>query len=170
MSVAGVTSIALGFAFLLLLVSFRSIVIPVKAIVMNLLSVGAAYGLLVMVFQWGWGANLLDFQFGQQLVLLEPAAVFDQLAADDPGDPVFIGLAAFRAARLVERRHPGERGATTGDGDGSAHAPILPHAGELVVRTRAVPRGTTTVGGRYPVMLSTTAWASAVVVNPLMTS
>ena len=52
----------LSFAFLLLLVSFRSIVIPVKAIVMNLLSVGAAYGLLVAVFQWGWGANLLDFQ------------------------------------------------------------------------------------------------------------
>ena len=52
----------LGFAFLLLLVSFRSIVIPVKAIVMNLLSVGAAYGLLVAVFQWGWGSNLLDFQ------------------------------------------------------------------------------------------------------------
>ena len=52
----------LSFAFLLLLVSFRSIVIPIKAIVMNLLSVGAAYGLLVATFQWGWGANLLDFQ------------------------------------------------------------------------------------------------------------
>jgi len=52
----------LSFAFLLLLFSFRSIVIPVKAIVMNLLSVGAAYGLLVAVFQWGWGSNALDFQ------------------------------------------------------------------------------------------------------------
>ena len=52
----------LSFAFVLLLVSFRSIVIPIKAIVLNLLSVGAAYGLLVAVFQWGWGANLLDFQ------------------------------------------------------------------------------------------------------------
>ena len=52
----------LSFAFLLLLVSFRSIVIPIKAILMNLLSVGAAYGLLVAIFQWGWGANLLDFQ------------------------------------------------------------------------------------------------------------
>ena len=52
----------LSFAFVLLLVSFRSIVIPIKAILMNLLSVAAAYGLLVAVFQWGWGANLLDFQ------------------------------------------------------------------------------------------------------------
>ncbi len=49
----------LGLAFLLLLVMFRSIVIPVKAIVLNLLSVGAAYGVLVMVFQWGWGVSLL---------------------------------------------------------------------------------------------------------------
>ena len=50
------------FAFGLLLVSFRSIVIAVKAILLNLLSVGAAYGILVVVFQWGWGEGLLDFQ------------------------------------------------------------------------------------------------------------
>ena len=49
----------LGLAFLLLLVMFRSIVIPVKSILLNLLSVGAAYGVLVMVFQWGWGVSLL---------------------------------------------------------------------------------------------------------------
>ncbi|PKB82490.1 MAG: hypothetical protein BZY88_04320 [SAR202 cluster bacterium Io17-Chloro-G9] len=49
----------LGLSFLLLLVMFRSIVIPVKAIGLNLLSVGAAYGVLVMVFQWGWGITLL---------------------------------------------------------------------------------------------------------------
>ena len=52
----------LAFAFLLLLVSFRSVVIPLKAIVMNLLSVAAAYGVVVAIFQWGWGENLLDFR------------------------------------------------------------------------------------------------------------
>jgi uncharacterized membrane protein YdfJ with MMPL/SSD domain len=52
----------LSFAFLLLLVSFRSVVIPLKAILMNLLSVAAAYGAIVAVFQWGWGENLLDFR------------------------------------------------------------------------------------------------------------
>src|SRR5207248_756920 len=52
----------LAFAFLLLLVSFRSIVVAVKAILLNLLSVGAAYGVLVAVFQWGWGENLLNFR------------------------------------------------------------------------------------------------------------
>jgi uncharacterized membrane protein YdfJ with MMPL/SSD domain len=51
----------LVFAFGLLLVSFRSIVIAVKAIVLNLLSVGAAYGVLVAVFQWGWGESFLGF-------------------------------------------------------------------------------------------------------------
>jgi uncharacterized membrane protein YdfJ with MMPL/SSD domain len=50
------------FAFGLLLVSFRSIVIAVKAILLNLLSVGAAYGILVAVFQWGWGESLLGFE------------------------------------------------------------------------------------------------------------
>jgi len=50
------------FAFLSLLVTFRSIVIALKAVVLNLLSVGAAYGVLVAVFQWGWGAGLLGFQ------------------------------------------------------------------------------------------------------------
>jgi uncharacterized membrane protein YdfJ with MMPL/SSD domain len=56
-----VFAFVLTFAFLLLLVSFRSIVIPLKAIVLNLLSVAAAYGVVVAVFQWGWGENLLDF-------------------------------------------------------------------------------------------------------------
>jgi uncharacterized membrane protein YdfJ with MMPL/SSD domain len=50
-----------GLAFLLMLVTFRSIVIPIKAILLNLLSVGAAYGVLVLVFQNGNGESLLGF-------------------------------------------------------------------------------------------------------------
>jgi MMPL family len=42
-------------SFILLTVVFRSILMPLKAVIMNLLSVGAAYGILVAVFQWGWG-------------------------------------------------------------------------------------------------------------------
>jgi RND superfamily putative drug exporter len=56
-----VFAFVLGFAFLLLLAAFRSIVVALKAIVLNLLSVAAAYGVLVAVFQWGWGESLLDF-------------------------------------------------------------------------------------------------------------
>jgi uncharacterized membrane protein YdfJ with MMPL/SSD domain len=50
-----------GLAFLLMLVTFRSIVIPIKAILLNLLSVGAAYGVLVLVFQNGNGESLIGF-------------------------------------------------------------------------------------------------------------
>ncbi|MDE0572511.1 MMPL family transporter [Demequina sp. B12] len=51
----------LGISFLLLMVSFRSVVVPVVAIVLNLLSTGAAFGMLVAVFQFGWGASLFGF-------------------------------------------------------------------------------------------------------------
>jgi RND superfamily putative drug exporter len=52
----------LALAFILLLVTFRSIVVPIKAIVLNLLSVGSAYGVLTLVFQDGHGEKLLGFQ------------------------------------------------------------------------------------------------------------
>jgi len=57
-----VFAFVLGLAFLLLLVTFRSIVVPIKAIALNLLSVGAAYGVLVLVFQNGLGESLLGFE------------------------------------------------------------------------------------------------------------
>ena len=44
-----------GLSFLLLMLVFRSVLVPLKAAVMNLLSIGAAYGVVVAVFQWGWG-------------------------------------------------------------------------------------------------------------------
>ena len=49
----------LAVSFLLLLGVFRSVLVPLKAVLMNLLSIGAAYGVLVMVFQWGWAGELL---------------------------------------------------------------------------------------------------------------
>jgi RND superfamily putative drug exporter len=49
----------LGLSFLLLMAVFRSLLVPVKAVVINLLSIGAAYGIVVAVFQWGWGGGLL---------------------------------------------------------------------------------------------------------------
>ena len=57
-----VVALVLSLSFLLLLVAFRSIVIPLKAILLNLLSVGAAYGLVTLVSLKGWGAGVLGFQ------------------------------------------------------------------------------------------------------------
>ncbi len=48
-----------GLSFLLLMIVFRSVLVPLKAAVMNLLSIGAAYGVVVAVFQWGWGSSLI---------------------------------------------------------------------------------------------------------------
>ncbi len=49
----------LSLSFLLLMAVFRSVLVPLKAVIMNLLSIGAAYGVLVAVFQWGWGISLI---------------------------------------------------------------------------------------------------------------
>jgi RND superfamily putative drug exporter len=65
-----------GLAFLLLLITFRSIVIPAKAIVLNLLSVGAAYGVLVLVFQHGWGKGLLNFTYTEGVAAFLPVFLF----------------------------------------------------------------------------------------------
>ena len=51
----------LTLAFLLMLLTFRSVVAAIQAVLLNLLSVAAAYGALVLVFQHGWGKSLLGF-------------------------------------------------------------------------------------------------------------
>jgi RND superfamily putative drug exporter len=62
--------------FLLLLVTFRSIVIPIKAVILNLLSVGAAYGVLVLVFQHHWAEGILGFHSNGAIVAWLPMFVF----------------------------------------------------------------------------------------------
>jgi len=52
-------AVVIALSFLLLMVVFRSLVVPAKAALMNLISIGAAYGVLVAVFQWGWDAGLI---------------------------------------------------------------------------------------------------------------
>ena len=49
----------LSLSFLLLMAVFRSLLVPLKAVIMNLLSIGAAYGVIVAIFQWGWGMSLI---------------------------------------------------------------------------------------------------------------
>jgi RND superfamily putative drug exporter len=71
-----VFAFVLAFAFVLLLLSFRSIVIAVKAIVLNLLSVAAAYGVLVLVFQDGWGKSFLGFDYTGGVLSFLPTFLF----------------------------------------------------------------------------------------------
>jgi putative drug exporter of the RND superfamily len=61
---------------LLLMIVFRSLLVPLKAIVMNLLSIGAAFGLIVAVFQWGWGASLIGVDSTGPIISFFPIFLF----------------------------------------------------------------------------------------------
>ena len=71
-----VVAFVLALAFMLLLVSFRSIVVPIKAIVLNLLSVGASYGVLVLVFQHHWAQGVLGFRSDGAIISWLPLFLF----------------------------------------------------------------------------------------------
>ena len=90
----------LGLAFLLLLLTFRSIVIPIKAIVLNLLSVGAAYGVLVWIFQQGHLEGLLGFHSNGAVVTWLPLFLFTVLFGLSMDYHVFI---LSRIKELVDR-------------------------------------------------------------------
>jgi putative drug exporter of the RND superfamily len=71
-----VLGIVLLLAFILLLVSFRSLVIPITAVILNLLSVAAAYGVIVALFQWGWGQSFLGFTSAHAVASWLPLFLF----------------------------------------------------------------------------------------------
>jgi uncharacterized membrane protein YdfJ with MMPL/SSD domain len=95
----------LGLAFVLLLVTFRSLVIPVKAIILNLLSVAASYGVLVAVFQWGWFHTFLGFRSSGAIVSWLPMFLFVILFGLSMDYHVFI---LSRVKELVDRGIPTE--------------------------------------------------------------
>jgi RND superfamily putative drug exporter len=68
--------VVVAIAFVLLTMAFRSVVIAVKAAVLNLLSIGAAYGVIVAVFQWGWGASLIGLHTTVPIPAYVPMMVF----------------------------------------------------------------------------------------------
>jgi RND superfamily putative drug exporter len=63
-------------SFILLMVVFRSLLVPLKAVIMNLLSIGAAYGVIVAVFQWGWGAGLIGVDRAGPIEAWAPMMMF----------------------------------------------------------------------------------------------
>ena len=74
-----VFAFVLGLSFIILLVVFRSIVVPIKAMIMNLLSVGAAYGLMVLIFQQGVGNELFGFSKVEGIETWVPLFMFATL-------------------------------------------------------------------------------------------
>jgi uncharacterized membrane protein YdfJ with MMPL/SSD domain len=101
-----VFAFVLAVAFVLLLVTFRSIVIPIKAIALNMLSVGAAYGVLVQVFQKGWFESLLGFKSTGTVEAWLPVFMF----------VVLFGISMDYQVFIVSRiREAFDRGMTTDD-------------------------------------------------------
>jgi RND superfamily putative drug exporter len=69
-------AVVIALSFLLLMAVFRSLLVPLKAAVMNLLSIGAAYGVVVAVFQWGWGADLIGVDRPGPIMAFIPMMLF----------------------------------------------------------------------------------------------
>ncbi|MGW0987044.1 MMPL family transporter [Streptomyces sp. NPDC002486] len=105
-AVVPVFAFVVVFAFALMLLSFRSLTIAVTSIVLNLLSVGAAYGILVAVFQHGWGASLVGAEGVGAIITWLPLFLFVILFGLSMDYHVFV-VSRIREARL--------RGMTTKD-------------------------------------------------------
>lgn len=80
----------LAVVYLVLLATFRSLLLPVKAMAMNLISVGAAYGVLVMIFQHGWGASLIGVDSAGYLVYFVPVLLLALLFSLGTDYEVFL--------------------------------------------------------------------------------
>jgi putative drug exporter of the RND superfamily len=80
---------------LLLMAVFRSVLVPLKAILMNLLSIGAAFGLIVAVFQWGWGASLIGVDSTGPIISFFPIFLFS----------IIFGLSMDYEVFLMSRIH-----------------------------------------------------------------
>ncbi|MYV49449.1 MMPL family transporter [Streptomyces sp. SID2888] len=98
-SVVPVFVFVVVFAFLLMLVSFRSLTVAITSIVLNLLSVCAAYGILVIVFQHGWGASLVGAQGVGAVVTWLPLFLFVILFGLSMDYHVFV-VSRIREARM----------------------------------------------------------------------
>ena len=80
---------------LLLTIVFRSILVPLKAVIMNLLSIGAAFGLIVAVFQWGWGASIIGVDGTGPIISFFPIFLF----------AIIFGLSMDYEVFLMSRIH-----------------------------------------------------------------
>ena len=94
-------SAVVAMAFVLLMLVFRSILVPLKAALLNLLSIGAAYGVVVAVFQWGWGRTLIGLQEAVPIAAFVPMMMFAILFGLSMDYEVFI------LSRIREEYHGG---------------------------------------------------------------
>ncbi|HEX4686101.1 MAG TPA: MMPL family transporter [Nocardioides sp.] len=95
----------IGLSFLVLMVVFRSVLVPLKAAALNVLGVGAAYGVIVAVFQWGWGASLIGVHETVPIMPLAPMLMFAILFGLSMDYEVFL-MSRVRE-QYLKHRNPG---------------------------------------------------------------
>jgi putative drug exporter of the RND superfamily len=95
-------SAVIGLSFLVLMMVFRSVLVPLKAAVLNLVSIAAAYGVVVAVFQWGWGAHLIGLEETVPINPLGPILMFAILFGLSMDYEVFL-LSRVREQYLKHR-------------------------------------------------------------------
>jgi RND superfamily putative drug exporter len=115
----------LGMSFLLLLLVFRSVLVPLKAVILNLLSISASYGIVTAVFQWGWGADLLNIGAPGPIEPVAPMMLF----------AIVFGLSMDYEVFLLSRMR--ESFNKTGDNTGAVTAGLV-HTARVITAAAAI--------------------------------
>ena len=117
----------IGLSFLVLMIVFRSVLVPLKAAVLNVMGVGAAYGVVVAVFQWGWGASLIGVHESVPIMPLAPMLMFAILFGLSMDYEVFL-MSRVRE-QYLKHRNP-DRAVVEGVG---STAKVITSAGLIMI-------------------------------------
>jgi len=155
--------VVLGLSFLLLMMVFRSVVIPLKAVVMNLLSIGAAYGVIVAVFQWGWAKDVVGIDQSGPIQSFIPMLLFAVLFGLSMDYEVFL-LSRIRE----EYVRTGDNGLAVADGLAATARVITAAAAIMVAVFGAAVLGEDRTTKLFGLGLATAIFLDATVVRTLL--
>ncbi|MDY7101678.1 MAG: MMPL family transporter [Actinomycetota bacterium] len=153
----------IGLSFLLLMMVFRSVLVPLKAALLNLLSIGAAYGVVVAVFQWGWGAGLIGIDRPGPIMAFIPMMLF----------AILFGLSmdyeVFLLSRIGEEYdHGGDNATAVADGLAATARVITAAAAIMVIIFSSFVLGDDPIVKTFGVGLAVAVLVDATVVRMVL--
>ncbi len=156
-------AVVLGLSFLLLMMVFRSVLIPLKAVIMNLLSIGAAYGVIVAVFQWGWAKDVVGIDTSGPIQSFVPMLLFAVLFGLSMDYEVFL-LSRIRE----EYVRTGDNGLAVADGLAATARVITAAAAIMVAVFGSAVLGEDRTTKLFGLGLATAIFLDATVVRTLL--
>lgn len=156
-------AVVLGLSFILLMMVFRSVLIPLKAVLMNLLSIGAAYGVIVAVFQWGWAKDLVGIDQSGPIQSFIPMLLFAVLFGLSMDYEVFL-LTRIRE----EYVRTGDNSLAVADGLAATARVITAAAAIMVAVFGAAVLGEDRTTKLFGLGLATAVFLDATVVRTLL--